>query len=88
MRGLQGPHATLEPVNQFKVVRRAAEEGLTEMHVRLHEAGQNGAPARVNRQVRRAGRVADRGDAPVAHEHVARDNRVRGIHRDDDAAFD
>ena len=59
VRGLHGPHATLEPVNQFEVISRAAEEGLTKMHVRLHEAGQNGAPARVNRQVRRARRVAD-----------------------------
>ena len=59
VRGFQGPHATLEPVNQFEVVRRAAEERLAQMHVRLYEAGQHRAAARVNSHVRRAGRVAD-----------------------------
>jgi hypothetical protein len=88
VRGLHGPHAPLEPVNQFEVVGRAAEERLAEMDVRLDEAGQHGAAASVERHVRREARLAHGRDAPVAHQHVALEDPVLGVDGDDDSAFD
>jgi hypothetical protein len=59
------------------------------VYVRLDEARQDGAAARVDGHVGRGGReVADGLDAAAAHEHVARDDRLGGVHRDDGAALD
>ena len=59
---------------KLQVVGRAAEERLAEVNVRLDEAGQDGAAARVNRHVGAGvGQFAADGlDAPAADEHVAR----------------
>ena len=56
--------------------------------MRLHEAGEHGAAARVKRQVGGHRHIADAGDAPFAHEHVAFENAFVRVHRDDDAAPD
>ena len=48
---LQRPDALLQPINQWQIVGRAAKERLAEMYVRLYEAGQDGAAARVNRLI-------------------------------------
>ncbi len=88
MRGLHRPHAPLEPVEQREVVGRAAEERLAEVDVRLHEAGQHGAAARVDDEVGlEVGEVAADGlDARPAHEHVAAQDAPGGVHRHDGAA--
>ncbi len=85
VRGLHRPDALLEPVDEREVVRRAAEERLAEMDVRLDEAGQHGAAARVDDHVGpgRDGR-ADGPMRPPRIEHVAvAGPRSCGVHRHD-----
>ena len=69
VRGLHRPDAPPQPLEQRHVVGEAAEERLAEMDVRLDEAGQEVAAARVDDacRARRVGDRPDRGDPPVAH---------------------
>src|SRR5262249_36541881 len=81
------PHARAQPVHQTQVVGETAEQRLAQMDVRLDEAGQNVAAARVDHAVVTHVDVrGDLGDATVADRHVAVDDVPAIVHRDDDAA--
>ena len=63
-------------IQQRQIVGVAAEQRLAEMDVRLDEAGQQVAAARIDDRVVRAAAIAgaDRRDAAVADRHVALDD--------------
>ena len=64
MRGLHGPDARAQPVEQREIVGKAAEQRLTQMDVGLHESGKQVVASGVNRRRERgASTRADRDNA-------------------------
>ena len=89
VRGFHRPDARPQPVHQREIVGVAAEQRLTEVNVRLDEAGQHVAAARLDDAIVTAGEVRpDRGDAAVADRDVALDDVEAVVHRKNDAAAD
>ena len=82
VRRLERPDLAAQPVEQVGFLGEAAEEGLAQVRVRLHEAGHEqragGVDHASRRRERRLGeRTADSGDDSVAHEQVAAHDRAR-----------
>ncbi len=80
VRGFHRPDPRLQPIEQRQIVGIAAEDGLTEMDVRLDEPRQHIAAMRVNGAIGACARGCgpDRLDAPVPNQYVALDD-VEGV---------
>ena len=88
MRGLERPDEAAQPIEESEVFREAAEDRLHQVHVRLHQPGQEIA-ARAVDDLRVRWRLLDRADlrdTRAAHEHVPGD-RARAVgHREERSA--
>ncbi len=87
MRRLERPDALREPVEQLQPVGVVAEEHLAEVHVRLHQPGNDGA-ARAVDDLRAARRLeaSDAVDAAVRDQHVGALDAAARVHGQDGAA--
>jgi len=89
VRGFHRPDALLQPIKQCEVVGIAAEERLTQMDVRLDEAGQQISTARIDHPIRpRVVEIANRRDAALLDEDVARHHVQRVVHRENGGVTD
>jgi hypothetical protein len=91
MRRLHRPDAFTEPVNQGKIIRRAAKQRLAKMNVSLHETWQKEETARVNNFIGvliNRGRRPERCYAPALNQNVSFEDMILIIERNDGGAFD
>ena len=90
VRRLQRPDALAEPAQQRAVLGETAKKGLTEVHVRLDEAGQDEEAVRLQepRGRRRDDAGAEGDDPPVGDEEIAFHDAPLRVHRDQGAAAD
>jgi len=87
MRGLHWPNTLFQPVDQGEIVGISSEEGLAQVNVRLHKAGQENAATAVDDLSRSALLVAQSGDPLVLDQHIALEYGVLRVERYDSGAF-
>lgn len=86
------PYSLLEPVDQREIISRATKQRLAEMDMRLHKPRQQYAAARVDHfgalVSARLKRLAKRSDAAAFDEHVAIEDVVLRVERENGRTFD
>ena len=86
MRRFVGPDVLREPLQERQAVGLVAEEGLTEMDVRLHQAGDDRLAGALDHFRAARADAADLLHSSFGDEHVGPQHAAARVHGDDRAA--